>query len=59
LIGQTSFLGMVRSVYFFLFHMFIEKVAERAIKIVYVDIDDNCVVTDGADFPNNKTSSSS
>jgi hypothetical protein len=39
--------------------MFIEKVAERAIKIVYADIDDNCVVTDGADFHSNKTSSSS
>jgi len=38
---------MVRSVYYFLFQMFIEEVAERAGKIVYVYIDDKCVAIDG------------
>ncbi len=46
MIGQTSFLRMVCSVYYFLFHVFIKEVTVSAGHKVLVEVDDNNVVID-------------
>jgi hypothetical protein len=47
MIGQTGFLRMVWSVYYFLFHVFIEEVTVSAGHKVLVEVDDNNVVIGG------------
>ncbi len=47
MIGKPSFLRMVRSVYYFLFHVFIIEVTVPASHKVLVEVDDNNVVVDG------------